>query len=143
MKTSKSVQSGQCLCGAVRLDITDMTDKIGACHCSSCRNWGGGPFLSIEAGNNVEITGQESLAIYNSSDWAERGFCKRCGTHLFYRIKQNQHYHVLAGLMGDGEDARLDHQLFIDQKPAYYSFTQETDSYTGEQVFAMFAESDS
>ena len=138
MATSNSVKSGKCLCGAVELVITNMTDKIGVCHCGTCRNWGGGPFLSIDAGNRVKINGKESVAIYDSSDWAERGFCQKCGTHLFYRIKQNQHYHVLAGLMGAGDDSRLDHQIFIDKKPAFYSFAEQTENYTGDQVFAMF-----
>ena len=142
MATSNSVKNGKCLCGAVQLSITNMTDQIGVCHCNTCRNWGGGPFFSIEAGDQVEIRGKESLAIYNSSNWAERGFCKNCGTHLFYRIKQNQHYHVLAGLMGDGEGAHLEHQLFIDQKPGFYSFAQQTETYTGEQVFAMFEQAE-
>ena len=25
-----------------------------------------------------------------SSAWAERGFCKNCGSHLFYRLKENK-----------------------------------------------------
>ena len=143
MTTSDSISSGKCLCGAVQIKITNMTDEVGACHCSTCRNWGGGPFLSIDAGDQIEISGEDSMVIYNSSDWAERAFCKQCGTHLFYRIKQNQQHHVLAGLMGNGEGAHLDHQVFIDEKPEYYSFAQETETYTAEQVFAMFSQADS
>ena len=135
-----NVTKGKCICGAVKISITDMTDNVGVCHCSTCRNWVGGPFFSIEAGNKVEISGQESMRIYNSSEWAERGFCKQCGTHLFYRIKGNGNHFVLAGLMGPNEKAVLEHQVFIDEKPHFYSFSQDTKTYTGAEVFAMFEE---
>ncbi len=29
----------------------------------------------------------ETLAVFGSSDFAERGFCTRCGTHIFHRPK--------------------------------------------------------
>jgi len=32
---------------------------------------------------------------------------------------------------------RFDHQIFIDRKPDYYSFANETKNLTGEEVFAQ------
>ena len=62
-----------------------------------------------------------------------------CGTHLFYRLKESGQYVVPLGLFGDEDDFVLDHQIFIDEKPAFYTFANKTTMMTGEEVFAKFA----
>ncbi len=37
------------------------------------------------------------------------------------------------------ESAVFDHQIFIDEKPDYYSFSNKTYNVTGEEVFAQYA----
>ena len=69
---------------------------------------------------------------------AERGFCKQCGSHLFYRLKQNNKYYIPAGIFDNEFDLVLEHQVFIDEKPEYYSFANETKNITGEELFTMF-----
>ena len=133
--------TGQCLCGAVYLSVTKMGDKIGACHCNMCRKWSGGPLLAIDCGTDVSFTGEENIGVFNSSDWADRGFCQQCGTHLFYRLKENQQYFMPAGLFDNCDTAIFDHQVFIDEKPDYYEFANETNNMTGAELFAQFAAS--
>ncbi|MGF1602437.1 MAG: GFA family protein [Thermosynechococcaceae cyanobacterium] len=130
---------GQCLCGAVRLSAKTVNAQVGACHCTTCRQWGGGPLLATDCGTEVTVEGQENLSVFNSSDWAERGFCKHCGTHLFYRLKEQQQYFVPVGLFTDSESFVLDHQVFIDEKPEFYCFANETHNMTGAELFAQFA----
>lgn len=76
--------SSQCLCGAVELDVELSGSEVAACHCDMCRKWSGGPLLTIDSGELKRISGEESVVRYQSSEWAERGFCSKCGTHLFY-----------------------------------------------------------
>ena len=33
----------------------------------------------------------------------------------------------------------FDHQIFIEEKPSFYAFANETKNMTGEEVFALFA----
>lgn len=139
--SSASVVRGQCLCGAISLTATSTNKHLGACHCNMCRHWGGGPLLAVECGSDVTFDGEENIGVYQSSEWAERGFCKKCGSHLFYRLKQNQQYYIPAGIFNDSEGFVFDHQVFIDDKPEYYSFANETENLTGEEVFALFASS--
>lgn len=131
---------GSCLCGAVTIEAEAVSHKIGACHCSMCRKWGGGPLLAIDCGSAVKFTGEDKISVYDSSEWAERGFCSNCGTHLFYKLKETQQYIVPVGFMELGEEQLVfDHQIFIDEKPVYYHFANETETMTGEEVFAMYA----
>ena len=130
--------SGTCLCGGVTLSTGTTLDKFGACHCGLCRKGGGGPYLEVECKSDVEIDGKENISVFDSSKWAERGFCKKCGTHLFYRLKQIDQYHVPLGLFGDSISPTFDAQVFIDQKPDNYSFNEKTTNYTEAQIFEMF-----
>lgn len=96
--------------------------------------------FAVEFAGDVVFKGSEHISIFSSSDWAERGFCKQCGTHLFYRLKQGGHYALPVGLLDGADDWKITEQIFIDQKPRYYSLAEKTKQLTGEEVFAQFGE---
>lgn len=131
---------GQCLCGAVTLRTSAAGRKVSACHCGMCRTWGGGPFFSVECGANLAIDGEQHVSIFSSSKWAERGFCRECGTHIFYRMKGNGHYAIPAGLLAQQEQLELATQLFIDSKPGWYGFSNVTRDLTSAEAFALYEE---
>ncbi len=129
---------GQCLCGAVKIDAQDLKSSVHACHCGMCRNWGGGPFFAIDCQGSVEIESENNIATFESSEWAERGFCKKCGTHLFYKLNQNQQYIFSAGIFDLDEELNFDQQYFIDKKPVFYHFENKTKNITEAELFMMF-----
>lgn len=135
-----SMAKGSCLCGAVSL-CSSLKRHVAACHCSMCRKWSGGALLGVESDGDVSFSGEENISVYQSSAWAERGFCNKCGTHLFYRLKENNHYYIPVGILDQDEDLVFDLQVFIEEKPQYYSFANETKTMTGEELFAMFSSS--
>ncbi len=130
---------GQCLCGSVEIAAATMSQSVGACHCSTCRKWGGGPLFAVDCHTDVKFSGEESISSYASSDWAERGFCTQCGTHLFFKLKGNSQYIIPVGLFDDGLNVVFDHQVFIEEKPEYYDFSNPTKELTGEELFAQFS----
>lgn len=138
-----NAKSGQCHCGAVKFMATpkpyDDGVHIEACHCGICRRRVGGPLLGVTLAKAPEIEDETHLCTYQSSDWAERQFCKNCGTNLFYRLKASDFHTVHAGALDDLSDAKLALEIFIDNKPSYYDFAQETQKMTEQQVMAMFA----
>lgn len=136
---SMTQQSGSCLCGSVSVVATPKSFHIGACHCETCRKWGGGPLLAVECEGDVHFDGAKNITVYNSSEWAERGFCQQCGTHLFYRLKQDEMYAIPVGLFDNSDQWQLAEQVFIDKKPIYYSFAEQTRNLTGEELFAAFS----
>ncbi len=127
---------GHCLCGQVSVEAHSVNSHTGACHCNMCRRWGGGPFMAVDCGTDVNFTGEDSISRYASSAWAERGFCANCGTHLFYHLKGKGQYMMPAGLFDAESQLVLDHQIFIEEKPAYYDFANDTHNMTGAEVFA-------
>jgi hypothetical protein len=137
MEEARSMK-GHCLCGAIAIEVPDRT-TVDACHCGMCRRWSGGPALGIACGSDVQIEGSEKLKVYRSSDWAERAFCGECGTHLFYRLVPTQDYFVPAGLFADDQPFEFTEQIFVDRKPHYYDFANQTVNLTEAEVFAKFA----
>ena len=131
--------SGKCLCGAVTLTVTPKNIHFDACHCSMCRRWAGGPLLAVECEADAVFEGKDSIRVYDSSEWAQRGFCKACGTHLYYRLKGDGHFAVPIGLLDDSVPWEFTTQIFVDQQPNYYEFANETKHMTGAEVFAAFA----
>ena len=131
--------SGTCLCKAVSFSANSISQKVGVCHFNMCRTWSGGPYIGIDCGSDVQFNGE--VARYKSSEWAERGFCCACGTHLFYRFIESGTMIMPAGVFNEGLDLVMDHQIFIDEKPHYYDFANQTQNMTGAEVMKMFASS--
>ena len=73
----------KCLCSAVEFDVDKSCVEVSSCHCNMCRNWSGAPMMSIHAQGDINFFGEENIGIYQSSDWAERGFCKSVGPVCF------------------------------------------------------------
>lgn len=132
---------GSCLCGAVRFFVPEMKNEVGVCHCDMCRKWTGGPLMSAFCGSEVTFEGEENITVYDSSPWAERGFCKKCGSGLFYRMKETKQYHIPMGIFENCDDMDFVLQVFIDKKPEYYSFADETETMTEAEVFAKYGPS--
>jgi hypothetical protein len=123
----------------VRFKAAPSKPEMDVCHCGMCRRWGGGPFLSLKLVTDPAFEGEEHIARYASSDWAERGFCRRCGTHLFYYYKPKAGYSFAAGLFDGAGDFDFNEEIFIDSKPAYYAFAGTREKLTGAQVMAQVA----
>lgn len=126
--------TGHCLCGAVSVTATPIRDAIEACHCDMCRRWGGGPYLAVQCATEFTFAGEQHIARFQSSDWAERGFCKQCGSHLFYHFKPTGTHSFLAGLFDNPGTDRMGEQIFIDEKPPYYTFSDDAPARTGAEV---------
>lgn len=131
--------SGRCLCGAVRFAATGVETHHHACHCGMCRRWSGGaPFFAATT-ESVEFEGTENLARYESSSWAERGFCRVCGTTLFYFLRPTQAYMMSVGAFDDPSPFQLVLEIFIDRKPEGYAFAGEHPRWTEAETLARLA----
>lgn len=132
--------SGSCLCKAVTFSFNLKAKHFDACHCGMCRSWGGGPALTVESDGGIEFTGFEHVTLYDSSEWAQRGFCKYCGSHLFWRLKDPEQgfCNFNLGTLDNQEEFDFTLQIYIDAKPNNYSFANSTKMLTEKEVLEMF-----
>ncbi len=129
--------NGKCLCGSVTVE-TNPVNEVGLCHCSMCRKWSSGPLHAVHVKEGVLFNGAENITRFKSSDWAERGFCSKCGTHLFYYLIPADEYVLSAGLFPD-ENFKLTSEIFVDEKPEYYELNPSSHKMTGQEVFEQYA----
>jgi hypothetical protein len=129
---------GKCLCGAVRFHAEVDHSTHGACHCGMCRRWSGGsPFFSVPT-TSVSFEGEENVGRYASSGWAERGFCKTCGSALFYYLKPMSRYIMSAGAFDDQGAFKLASEIYIDRKPDGYSLAGDHPRLTEAETIARY-----
>ena len=83
--------SGSCLCGAVTFSVGYPTKWVAHCHCTLCQRAHGAAFVTWvgSQAQTFEVGDPQSvLRWYRSSADAERGFCSRCGSSLFFRSER-------------------------------------------------------
>ena len=132
---------GQCVCGATTFTVELKNHDVHACHCSICRRQTSGVIMTIDVEQgSLQFTQDQHLSIYNSSDWGERGFCNCCGTNLFWRTKDQSYCNINAfALDQQPQDIKFDMEIFIDNKPEFYAFNNETKKLTEADGIALFA----
>jgi hypothetical protein len=119
---SPSTITGRCLCGAVTIMVAGQHDaRIGACHCRMCQRWSGGLFLCFTAETSaVTVTGE--VTRYRSSAFAERAFCPRCGSHLWFSDvepgSKPTSYGLMPGLFDAAHDWPLRSEVYADRAMA-------------------------
>lgn len=129
---------GKCLCGAVTVRIAPPDKYVEACHCGMCQRWGGSALLSLKGVTDPSFEGEEHVGRFQSSDWAERGFCTRCGSSLYYLYKPKGSYAFAAGLFDGLEGYELAEEIFVDDQPDYYAFAGDRPRLTQAEVMAKY-----
>lgn len=137
MSESGSVKA-RCLCGDVTFSVANVSSKFSVCHCETCRAWGGGPLFAVPCGADVEFDSMYRVTVYDSSEWASRGFCGSCGTHLFYRFKSTGAYNMSLGLFPELKDAVMHVQYYSDQRPGFYCFENKARELTSSDIEDAF-----
>lgn len=126
-------QNGKCLCGAVTVQATIPEPEIHACHCNMCRRWSSSPLFAVMT-EQVSFSGEAHIRHYESSEWAERGFCSKCGTSLFYRLKEPNQYLLCTGLFDAAFE--LTGEIYVDENPGGYAFAGDHPRLTGDEFMA-------
>jgi hypothetical protein len=122
--------SGGCLCGAVRFAATGPLREVVFCHCGQCRRQSG-LFVAATAVDQgcLAVTGQDRLRWYAASAHAKRGFCRDCGTLMFWRPEAGQHVAIMAGSLDDPSVLRPGYHICTDGRPAFYDLSDGLPQY--------------
>jgi hypothetical protein len=91
----KNPINGRCFCGRVKFNITPPTEFSAHCHCESCRLSHGAPFVTwtgVPWERFSFVQGEENVKWHKSSEWISWGFCKECGSSMFYRVDKEGHH---------------------------------------------------
>ncbi len=130
--------SGHCLCGAVGYTAKASSHDVSVCHCGMCRRWTGGPLMYFDVDGAPSFTGISEISVYRSSDTGERGFCKRCGSVLFWKVAGEERYTFTAGSLDTPAGLLLTKEIFIEDKPAFYDFANPTEKLGGSDAMTAY-----
>ena len=112
---------GSCLCRAIKFTVTGPLSDPNACHCSQCRKSSGHFVASLEVSRDaLTMTGDENLSWFQSSKKVRRGFCKICGSNLFWGPVFQDWTAISMGAFDGPTGTRLNLHIFVADKGDYY-----------------------
>lgn len=113
--------SGHCLCGAVRFRTSGKLRDVIACHCSQCRRQTGHFYAATNVQDSgLSVEGGENVTWYRASDTARRGFCRTCGSALFWKGDGSDYTSIMAGTFDQPTGLRIGVHIFCADKGDYY-----------------------
>jgi hypothetical protein len=128
--------TGGCQCGAVRFRTTELFDNPHICHCRMCQKAMGNYFAAlVSTGKDLLVWTRGTPARFRSSAEVDRGFCKDCGTPLFY---DNIHWEDIGLMIGALDEPQLIKPVSQDsvesRMPWFHDITGVPDKGTSEEI---------
>jgi hypothetical protein len=125
-----SKQTGGCLCGNVRFETTGPLREVIFCHCSQCRRQSGLYFAATSvAADALTLTGAEEVTWFAASSFATRGFCRTCGSALFWKPNDEPRYAVLAGAFDDPSCLTAGYHVCTEGRAEFYQIADGLPQY--------------
>ncbi len=110
-----------CLCKAVSVTVKTSLPAPNACHCSQCRKQSGHYWASVDLkSQDVTIEGEDSITWYQASPKVRRGFCKTCGSFMFWDPLHHDTVAVAMGAFDGPTQTALALHIFVADKGDYY-----------------------
>ncbi len=125
---------GRCMCGAVQYEIHGPIRDVIACHCEQCRRVSG-HFVAATAAHpeHLSITKDEGLAWYEGTEFIRRGFCRRCGSTLFFDHGDDYPTGIAAGSLDSSEGMRLAAHIWTEEAGDYYDLPDDPPKFTSAE----------
>ena len=135
-------RTGRCLCGAVRYTMTTDETGLGGCSCEQCRRHTGSLLITLDGPADAVRFTAGKPAVFASSSWAERGFCRDCGSTLFYRVTAGPmagHTCMAAGTLDSLDGLGLSREVFADGAQGAYALAGTHERLTGEETMKKYS----
>ena len=127
---SETPISGRCLCGDVRFTVEGPLRPVLVCHCGQCRRMSGHLWAATAADRDgVRFAAQDTLRWFSSSDRAQRGFCERCGSSLFWSHEDKQTLSIAAGALDSPTGLKTQAHIFFSDASDYYAVHPDEPTY--------------
>ncbi len=126
------ITKGGCHCGAVRYEVKGPLRDVVNCHCSMCQRLHGGFGPHTKARKvNITIAKSDGLAWYQTSNVARRGFCRECGSGLFWEPFELDATGIIAGTLDGPTGLKTMGHIFVGEKSDYYEISDALPQFEG------------
>ena len=120
------IHTGGCQCGAVRYALYSEPREPSICHCRMCQKAFGNYFASL-AGVPLKFFAwtKGEPGVFTSSELVERGFCRDCGTPLFFRYTKTDRISVAIGSLDEPGRVKPVKQYGVESRlPAFFALAE-------------------
>lgn len=126
------MQKGSCLCQSVTFEVDGDIPHPVACHCTMCRKISGHFWAATGfKREKLKLTGEENLTWFQSSENVRRGFCKNCGSALFFDATDTPWISVAMGAFDSPTSSMLGSHIYVADKGDYYDITDGLPQHEG------------
>ena len=127
--------AGACLCGAIRYSVDGPLRSVIVCHCGQCRRWSGHVVAASAASRaTVTVGATEALSWYESSPGVRRGFCRNCGSSLFWDDEKAPTISIMAGTLDPPTGLATERHIFVADKGDYYRIGDGSPRHDGDRA---------
>jgi hypothetical protein len=123
------IATGGCLCGAVRYEVLGQMRDVLLCHCGECRRWHGHVSASTAVRREdlvlVEQRGLRWIQSPQSDAGARRGFCRECGSSLFWDAPGRETISIAAGTLDAPTGLRVGGHWYVSRAGDYYKVPRD------------------
>ncbi len=117
MTEMKFPLSGGCQCGSIRFRAQSLLDNPHVCHCRMCQKASGNFFAALVGVPLTDLNWTRGTpARFSSSEGIDRGFCRDCGTPLFFQRLSGKHVSIAIATFDTPEVIPLAFELGLEGK---------------------------
>jgi hypothetical protein len=134
IKSKDSKKTGQCLCGIIKYEVTQIEKQMGHCHCSMCRKFHGAAFATFgeaKIENFKWLSGEDSLKSFIAPNGTIRKFCECCGSSLIFVPSNDSGEWVefTLGTLDSKITVKPDAHIFTKFKANWYDISDDLPKY--------------
>ncbi len=126
MESGTPRATGRCLCGAVTYEVRGQLRDIVVCHCVECRRWGGTAVaFTASSADDLVVAERDALRWIDSPESdrdARRGFCRECGSSLFWQAAGAERIGIAAGTIDQPTGLRVVAHIYTHQASDFEVF---------------------
>ncbi|MEM9967068.1 MAG: GFA family protein [Pseudomonadota bacterium] len=112
---------GSCLCKAVTFQVKGVLPPPVACHCTRCRKITGHYEVSTDVvKSSLSVAGADHVEWFASSPKVRRGFCRICGSTLFFDAVFQDWIGISMGAFDGPTGVAMSRHIFVADKGDYY-----------------------
>lgn len=115
----------------MRFEVTSELEGPDACHCTQCRKSSGHYFVSVNVPRGaLKVEGADNVTWFQSSEKVRRGFCRTCGSQLFWDPIFKQEWTSIAmGAFEKPTNTKLALHIYVADKGDYYDIADGAPQY--------------
>jgi hypothetical protein len=124
------MQTGGCLCGAIRYEVDRPMKTATYCHCSRCRRWHGhvGAYCGADR-DAFRLTESRGLKWYSVEPNIKRGFCAECGSSVLFDEVTLPKISLCTGTLDAPTGVQEKAHIYVASKGDYYEIVDGLPAY--------------